>query len=304
MSESIYVEILMNADMEKIWQYTQTPDVHARWDLRFSTIEYLPRSDVTQAQQFLYTTRIGFGMTIRGMGETVGSREDSSDCRTSALKFWSEDRRSLIWEGSGYWQYVPMPNGIRFLTQYNYKTRFGRPGYWLDRLIFRPLLGWATAWSFDRLRLWLEKDIAPAVSLERSLLHILARAALAVIWMYQGAVPKLLFHDTGELAILQHSRLFSGYEGMVLSLVGIAEVFFGGLLVWKWRSRFLLWLNIALLVGLGAGALLSQPRIFVAPFNPLTLNLAMTALALIGLITAHDLPTARMCLRRRQEKPA
>ena len=93
-------------------------------------------------------------------------------------------------------------------------------------------------------------------------------------------------------------------KGWFLSLVGIAEVFFGGLLVWKWRSRFLLWLNIALLVGLGAGALLSQPRIFVAPFNPLTLNLAMTALALIGLITAHDLPTARMCLRRRQEKPA
>ena len=114
MSESIYVEILMNADMEKIWQYTQTPDVHARWDLRFSTIEYLPRSDVTQAQQFLYTTRIGFGMTIRGMGETVGSREDSSDCRTSALKFWSEDRRSLIGRVPATGNTFPCPMAYAF----------------------------------------------------------------------------------------------------------------------------------------------------------------------------------------------
>ena len=36
---SLYVEILMKADMDKLWQYTQTPELHARWDLRFSTID-------------------------------------------------------------------------------------------------------------------------------------------------------------------------------------------------------------------------------------------------------------------------
>ena len=299
---SIYVEILMHTDMDRLWEYTQTPELHARWDLRFSTIAYLPRPDARQPQQFLYATRIGFGMAIAGKGETVGSREDTTGCRTSALKFWSDDPRSLIREGSGYWQYAPTPDGIRFLTQYNYQTRFGWLGSWFDRLVFRPLLGWATAWSFDRLRLWLEKGIDPAVSFERSLIYSLARLTLAFIWIYQGVFPKLLFRDTGELTLLQHSHLFSGFEPVVLSLVGLGEILFGGLLLWRWHSRRLLLLNIVLLIVLGAGALLSQPRIFVAPFNPLTLNLAMAVLSVVGLLTAHDLPSARSCRRKRQEK--
>jgi hypothetical protein len=299
---SIYVEILMDTELEKLWTYTQTPDIHARWDLRFSTIDYLPRPDAAQPQQFLYTTRIGFGMTIRGKGETVGSREDIHDCRTSALKFWSEDPLSLIQEGSGYWQYVLTPDGIRFLTQYNYQTRFGWLGRCFDRLVFRPLIGWATAWSFDRLRLWLEKDIDPTASLERSVVHSLARLTLAVLWIYQGLFPKLLFRDTGELILLQHTHFFPGYEPIILSLVGLGEVLFGCLLVWRWNYRPLLLLNILLLAVLGAGALLSQPHIFVAPFNPLTLSLAMAALSVIGLLSAHDLPSACSCRRQKPEK--
>lgn len=299
---SIYVEIVMRTTMDKLWHHTQTPEVHARWDLRFSTIDYLPRPDENEPQQFLYSTRIGFGMTVSGKGESVGSRDDETGCRTSALKFWSDDPRAIIREGSGYWQYVPTPDGIRFLTLYNYRTRFGGLGYWFDRLVFRPLLGWATAWSFDRLRLWLEKGIDPTLSLERSLVHAVARFTLAFIWIYQGVVPKLLFRDTGELAILQRSGLFLGSEPTVLSVVGILEILFGLLLLWRWQSKFLLLLNIVLLVLLGAGALLSQPQIFVAPFNPLTLNVAMAALALLGYVSARDLPSARSCRRRKQEQ--
>ena len=119
---SIYVEILTRIDIDTLWEHTQTPELHARWDARFSTIEYLPRPDETKPQQFLYSTRIGLGMSISGKGETAGSREAATGVRTSALKFWSDDWRSLIKEGSGYWQYVPTPEGIRFLTLYNYKN--------------------------------------------------------------------------------------------------------------------------------------------------------------------------------------
>jgi hypothetical protein len=64
---------------------------------------------------------------------------------------------------------VPTEAGTRFITRYDYDTRFGAPGRVLDRLVFRPLLGWATAWSFDRLRLWLEEGIAPETALRRLL---------------------------------------------------------------------------------------------------------------------------------------
>jgi len=34
----IYVEILICADADEIWRRTQIPDLHERWDLRFTAI--------------------------------------------------------------------------------------------------------------------------------------------------------------------------------------------------------------------------------------------------------------------------
>ena len=145
--------------------------MHERWDLRFTQIEYLSRGD-GDPQQFHYATRIGFGLRIKGEGESVGEKSAPDGSRTSALRFWSTDPRSLILEGSGYWRYVPTEHGVRFLTSYDYRTRFGAVGRVFDRLVFRPLIGWMTAWSFDRLRLWLEDGIEP----EQAIRHLLPRA--------------------------------------------------------------------------------------------------------------------------------
>lgn len=166
-SQRIYVERVIHGDIETIWERTQTPALHERWDVRFSRIEYLPRPDETQPQQFLYATRIGFGLEIAGGGETSGNREGAGGTRTSALRFWSDDPKSLIRTGSGYWQYVPTTNGVRFLTAYDYEVRFGAAGRAFDALVFRPLMGWATAYGFDRLRLWIERGVDPARSLRR-----------------------------------------------------------------------------------------------------------------------------------------
>jgi hypothetical protein len=74
MPPGLYVELPMRAEMERIWQLTQEPALHQRWDLRFSTIRYLPKPDDEAPQQFLYETRIGFGMAIAGGGESTGTR--------------------------------------------------------------------------------------------------------------------------------------------------------------------------------------------------------------------------------------
>lgn len=124
----IYVEILICAVVDEVWRRTQVPDLHEQWDLRFSKIEYLPRHSESEPQRFLYSTRIGFGLKIAGEGESTGTREDVSGSRTSALSFWSSDPKSLIEEGSGYWQYHPTASGVRFLTWYDYRTRFGSVG--------------------------------------------------------------------------------------------------------------------------------------------------------------------------------
>lgn len=150
----------MRAPLEELWRRTQDPSEHSRWDLRFTDIEYLPRAE-GRPQRFLYRTRIGFGLAIEGEGETVGERPPGESGGSSALRFWSDDPRSLIREGSGYWRYQPRDDGILFLTRYDYRVRFGAPGRLLDQVLFRPLIGWATAWSFDRLRLWIERGVEP-----------------------------------------------------------------------------------------------------------------------------------------------
>src|ERR1700722_9169880 len=124
----IYVEIQICAGVDEVWRRTQVPDLHELWDLRFTEIEYLPRSSEEEPQRFRYATRLGFGLKIEGEGESIGTREDAAGLRTSALKFWSADPKSLIAEGSGYWQYTPTAGGVRFLTWYDYHTRFGTAG--------------------------------------------------------------------------------------------------------------------------------------------------------------------------------
>ncbi|HEY6338810.1 MAG TPA: DoxX-like family protein [Candidatus Sulfotelmatobacter sp.] len=292
---SIYVEILIRGSMDELWEKTQDPKLHQRWDLRFSEISYLPRQ-AGEPQKFLYATRIGAGLRITGEGESAGER-DASGQRTSALKFWSNDWKSLIEEGSGYWKYVPVEGGIRFFTSYDYRTRFGAMGKFLD-LIFRPVIGWATAWSFDRLRLWIERGIPPEVSRDRALIYTLTRLTLAFVWLYHGVVPKLLYHNADELRMLSDAGVPGAYLSRVASGFGWLEICLGLVFIVLWRARWPLWFTIAAMVAATVGVGLRSPSYFSAAFNPLTFNLALAVLAICGLVTWANLPSAKNCLRR------
>jgi DoxX-like family len=310
----IYVEIPICASMEELWERTQNPQLHQRWDLRFTQIEYLPRKG-DEPQRFLYRTRIGFGLKIDGQGESVGERDGEGGERTSSLKFWSEDPKSLIKTGSGYWKYVPEEvvegvafetagtdahSCIRFFTWYDYEVRFGTLGKLIDKCLFRPLLGWATAWSFDRLRFWIEKGISPESSRDRALIYAFSRGTMAFIWFYHGLVPKLLYHDKAELDLL--SRILPPKSlHTAATLAGLVEVAFAFLLVLLWRRAWPLWLTIVLmLVGIPVVAA-SAPEYLSGAFNPVTLNISLAALASIAIIALRNLPTAARC-RRKPEK--
>jgi uncharacterized membrane protein YphA (DoxX/SURF4 family) len=295
---SIYVETRVRGPLEDLWQRTQDPALHQRWDLRFSEIDYLPRR-ADEPQRFRYETRVGFGLRIRGEGESTGSRDGAAGERTSALKFWSHDPRSLIREGSGYWRYVPTADGVRFLTWYDYRTRFGRFGRIIDGLAFRPLMGWATAWSFDRLRLWIERGIDPQLSMQRSVVHAAARLALAVVFLYQGLVPKLIYRHSSELAMLTDAGLGRDTAGQMLTAVGVVEVALGAILLAAWRAR---WPFAAILVLMPVALIavsIISPSALAAAFNPVTLNVAVAALAGVAWLTGTDLPSASRCLRAR-----
>ncbi len=196
--------------MDDLLAATQDPARHQRWDVRFGRIEYLPLVE-GEPQRFTYATTVAPGVTIAGTGESLGDRAREGGARWSGLRFWADNRRSLIEAGAGYWRYVPTSDGTRFLTRYDYRPRWGRLGELADRILFRPLFGWATAWSFDRLRLWLEEGVAPERSRDQSLAHASAVAGLAGVWLYQGLVPKLWRVDAAEVAVWR--RLGMGEAG-------------------------------------------------------------------------------------------
>ncbi|HJP88214.1 MAG TPA: SRPBCC family protein [Candidatus Limnocylindrales bacterium] len=157
----IRVETLIRAPFDDVWRHTQEPALHERWDARFTRIRYLPRASLEAPQRFEYSRRVLPGLTISGTGETVGERHRWDGTATSALLFASSHPLSPIVRGSGFWQYVPTPDGIRFITEYDYEPRWGRVGRALDRAVLRPVMAWLTARSFDRLRCWLEIGVEP-----------------------------------------------------------------------------------------------------------------------------------------------
>jgi uncharacterized membrane protein YphA (DoxX/SURF4 family) len=297
-TSSIYVESLVRAPMDALWNQTQTPSLHEKWDLRFSRIEYLPKERETEPQRFRYSTRMGFGLQVKGEGESVGERGLADGSRSSALKFWSSDPLSIIREGNGYWKYIPTPAGILFLTWYDYRTRFGAMGALFDRLVFRPLIGWATAWSFDRLRLWLEQGVDPAQAMRQTLVHSVARVGLALIFAYQGLVPKLIARHPDEIAMLRDAGIASDISGTAVTALGISELLLAASLLFAWHARWPSSLCIGLMMLATAVVGVNSPRFFDAAFNPLSLNVAVACLAGIDLLVLTGLPSASRCRRR------
>lgn len=155
----LYVEIRIAAPLERVWELTQEPDLHARWDARFSRITPTAVRE-NGAQEFTYELALG-GHTIRGTGVSLGEKRAGAGQRTSALLFTTDDPLSPLGDGRGYWRYIPTETGIRFITGYDYEPGWGPIGRLLDPIITRPLVWWLTAWSFDRLRMWAEQGIVP-----------------------------------------------------------------------------------------------------------------------------------------------
>ena len=185
---SLYVETTVAAELDRVWELTQDPAQHVRWDARFTCITPEPRAE-GQPQDFTYALQLP-GLVLSGTGTSVGERVRADGTRTSALRFRSDGRLSPIRAGSGYWRYQHVPGGVRFLTGYDYEP--GPQGRWLDDVCVRPGMGWLTAWSFDRLRLWAETGLPPEVALRRTLAVTAVRAAVLAAACRRRSLPLLL----------------------------------------------------------------------------------------------------------------
>jgi len=296
---SIYVETFVRSSLAELWAKTQCPQQHAQWDLRFSQIDYKPRVGAMNVQPFDYRTRIGFGVAVTGQGESLSTCEDRRGRRTSSLKFWSSDRKSLIRNGAGYWQFEPAEYGVRFITSYDYRTNGGAAGRMFDRIVFRPLMAWATAWSFDRLRMWIERGVPPRTALSQFLVHWLCVWTLVFVWSFHGIVPKVLHKDADEIRLLQDAGLSSASVDVMLPIVGMLELGLAACVALFHLRRWPFVLTIVLMIASLGAVAWNTPTYLTSAFNPVTLNVQMIVLSAVVMLTQYSLPSARGCIRRR-----
>ncbi len=194
----LYIEIRIEASLDRVWELSQDPQAHPRWDLRFSRI--IPIEEDEQRQvRFCYEFLLPLH-TIKGTGTSLGHRQRADGQATSVLKFDTTDPLSPIGPGAGYWRYIPTEDGLRFITGYNYEPGMGLVGKTFDSSIIRPALGWATALSFDRLRLWAESDLEPQTSRNRWMLDAGARTGGVLVAV--GLLRRALSNGSPAMAVL------------------------------------------------------------------------------------------------------
>lgn len=297
--KTVYVEIDIKTKMDKLWTATQTPNLHEQWDLRFSSITYLPKKE-NEPQHFSYKRSLGFGQAIEGWGVTVGSHDGKNGERTSSLHFGTNNNLSPIKEGKGYWKYVPNENSITFLTQYDYDANFGKFGQIIDLLLFRPLIGWGTALSFDVLKRWIEKEETPYSQYVRFFLGWMITFLFSFVWIYHGLIPKLIFKHPDEVFMLTYVVPLSyDVAYWIVMVAGIIEVVFGVILLLYRNKRFLFLIQIIVFPLLTITAIMADLSTLTQPFNPLTFNLSLFILSIAGFALTKDLPTASSCKRKR-----
>ncbi len=273
-------ETTIHSTMNRIWRFTQTPELHQAWDLRFNTIQYLPKTSPDDPQNFVYATQIGFGLAIEGWGKSVAQIE-KKDKRTSVLSFGTEDKKSIIREGKGCWIYQATPEGIHFSTVYDYQVRFGWLGRLFDAVLFRPLMIWATRWSFDRLRLWIEQKIPPEIAFRLWVTKVISRVLLGLVWIHEGLIPKILFVRHSELMLVKNSQLYWHSPAFTLMALGFCEIGFGLWLISGYKERLTAFLTLIGLIVLPIIVILNDPMAWSDPFGGISKNLGLIACAVV-----------------------
>ena len=130
---------------------------------------------------------------------------------------------------------------------------------------------------------------------ERRLAQIawLARLALALVFIWHGLAPKILWLSPDEVAMIAAHELPDHplFAPELIAVVGgVAEILLGILLLTVRRQRWPLLVAGGVLLVLLLDVALLSPHLLIQAFNPLSTNLA--ALALCAVAWLAEAPSA------------
>ena len=87
---------------------------------------------------------------------------------------------------------------------------------------------------------------------------------------------------------------------VAVMIIGVLEVLFGLLWLFYRRKDHLFLFQLIVFPLLTIAAVVAVPGTAIHPFNPVTFNLALMILSVIGFLLSKDVPSAKSCLRKRR----
>lgn len=115
--------------------------------------------------------------------------------------------------------------------------------------------------------------------------HKLSRVTVAFVWIYHGLVPKLLGPHHDELYLATIHGVHDDYLVPLLKVSGALEIVFGIVVLVFWRSRWPFVITVLALFALLVDVAIVSPNYLWGAFNPVSLNLSVISLSVIGILT-------------------
>ncbi|MFC7686995.1 DoxX-like family protein [Ureibacillus sp. GCM10028918] len=120
------------------------------------------------------------------------------------------------------------------------------------------------------------------------------------IWIYHGLIPKLIYTHPEEISMVKNLIPFSYDQAYwIVKVIGVIEVILGLFWLLHKKKRNLFGLQIIVFPVLAITAILANPSSLSHPFNPLTFNISLLFISLIGFFMSKDVPSATTCKRKR-----
>ena len=118
-------------------------------------------------------------------------------------------------------------------------------------------------------------------------IYILSRTTVAIIFIYHGLVPKLIFENSHE--ILMNNALVPFLpEKSALFISGIAEIIYGIFILVFFASKQLMYPAIIFSVLATLILLFVLPNLFQNAFNPFSINLSLLVLCVINVMSQTE----------------
>jgi hypothetical protein len=119
--------------------------------------------------------------------------------------------------------------------------------------------------------------------------HIIARAAVGFVWVYHGAIPKLIYQHKDELALMCQAGVPFESAATLVQWIGWAEILVGlavflGIPSVRWPFILTIVFGIVTTVGVAV----QSPHFLIAAFNPVSLNVLLIAMSTVGLLSLEN----------------